>query len=80
MARQFARYLQTIDPACEVPPTRLPPCRRHRAIPYLYTPEEIVALMHAAGQLTRPLHAATYQTLIGLIAVTGIRLGEAIRL
>jgi integrase/recombinase XerD len=80
VARQFARYLQTIDPACEVPPSRLLPCRRRRAIPYLYTPEEITALMHAASQLARPLHAATYQTLIGLMAVTGMRLGEAIGL
>lgn len=80
VARQFARHLQTIDPACEVPPTRLLPPRRRRAIPYLYTPEEIVALMHAAGQLRGPLHAATHQTLIGLMAVTGMRLGEAIGL
>jgi integrase/recombinase XerD len=79
-ARQFARYLQTIDPACEVPPAGLLPCRRRRAIPYLYTPEEITALMRAAGELRGPLHAATYQTLVGLMAVTGIRLGEAIRL
>jgi hypothetical protein len=33
VARQFGRYLQTIDPACEVPPTRLLPCRRRRAVP-----------------------------------------------
>jgi integrase len=80
VARQFARHLQTIDPACEVPPTRLLPIRRRRAIPYLYTPAEIAALMHAAGQLRRPLHAATHRTLIGLMAVTGMRLGEAIGL
>jgi integrase/recombinase XerD len=80
VARQFARHLQTLDPACEVPPTRLLPCRRRRAIPYLYTPQEIAALMRAASQLRGPLHAATYQTLIGLMAVTGMRLGEAIRL
>ncbi|MGZ4267550.1 MAG: tyrosine-type recombinase/integrase [Solirubrobacteraceae bacterium] len=80
VARQFARHLQTIDPACEVPPTRLLPSRRRRAIPYLYTQQEIVALMCAAGQLRGPLHAATHQTLIGLMAVTGMRLGEAIGL
>jgi integrase/recombinase XerD len=72
VARQFARHLQTIDPACEVPPTRLLPPGRRRAIPYLYTPAEIAALMHAAGQLRGAL--------IGLMAVTGIRLGEAIGL
>ena len=78
--RQFARYLQTIDPACEVPPARLLPYRPQRAIPYLYKPEEITTLMHAAGGLSRPLQAATYQTLIGLLAVSGLRVGEAIRL
>ena len=80
VARQFARHLQTIDPACEVPPTRLLPPRRRRAIPYLYTPAEIAALMHAAGQLRGALHAATHRTLIGLMAVTGLRLGEGIAL
>ena len=80
VARQFARHLQTLDPACEVPPTRLLPPRRRRAIPYFYTPTEIAALMHAAGHLRGALHAATHRTLIGLMAVTGIRLGEAIGL
>jgi integrase len=80
VARQFARHLQTIDPACEVPPTGLLSPRRRRAIPYLYTPAEIAALMHAAGQLRGPLHAATHRTLIGLMAVTGMRLGEVIGL
>jgi integrase/recombinase XerD len=78
--RQFARHLQTIDPACEVPPTQLMPYRAPRAIPFLYEPDEIVALMRAAGTLEPPLLAANYQTLIGLLAVTGLRLGEAIRL
>jgi integrase/recombinase XerD len=80
VVRQFARHLQTIDPACEVPPTQLMPYRAPRAIPFLYEPDEIVALMRAAGTLEPPLLTANYQTLIGLLAVTGLRLGEAIRL
>jgi integrase/recombinase XerD len=80
VVRQFARHLRTIDPRCEVPPARLLPYRSRRAIPYLYEPEQVAALMHAAGQLQPPLLAANYQTLIGLMAVTGLRLGEAIRL
>jgi integrase len=36
--------------------------------------------MSAAGQLGYPLKAATYETLIGLLACTGMRVGEAIRL
>ncbi len=80
IVRQFARHLQTLDPACEVPPAQLLPYRAQRAIPYLYEPGEITALMHAAGELEPPLLAANYQTLIGLLAVTGMRVGEAIRL
>jgi len=63
-----------------VPPAGLLPYRVRRATPYLYTPGEIAALMHAAGELSLPLQAATYQTLLGLLAVSGLRVGEAIRL
>lgn len=80
VVRRFARHLQTIDPACEVPPAQLLPYRAPRAIPYLYEPEEILALIDAAGELEPPLLAANYRTLIGLLAVSGLRLGEAIRL
>ena len=80
VVRQFARHLQTIDPACEIPPANLLPFRPRRAIPHLYQPQEITALMAAADTLPMALQAATYRTLIGLLAVTGLRLGEAIRL
>jgi integrase len=80
VARGFATYLHTIDPAAEVPPAGLIPGRRHRATPYLYSGAEIAALITAAASLRFPLRAATYQTLIGLLAVTGMRVGEAIRL
>ncbi len=80
VARQFARHVQTIDPACEVPPARLLPYRARRATPYPYTSEQIAALMHATNGLSLPLQAATYQTLIGLLAVSGLRVGEAIGL
>lgn len=80
VARQFARHLQTLDPACEVPPAKLLPYRSRRAIPYLYEPAQITALIDAAGKLQPPLLAANYQTLIGLMSVTGLRLGEAIGL
>ena len=78
--RCFARYAQTINPATEVPPTRLltgGPCR---ATPYLYSQQEITALLTAAAGLREPLRAATFQTLIGLLAVTGMRISEAIAL
>jgi len=78
--RGFAAHYKTLDPGCQVPPPGLLPAAGERATPYLYSPEEIAALVHAAGTLTRPLLAATYQALISLLAVTGLRAGEAIRL
>jgi integrase len=78
--RGFARYLQTVDEACEVPPLELLPASKHRPAPYLYREQEILALMAAARRLRPPLRAATFETLIGLLACTGLRIGEAIRL
>jgi integrase len=79
MVRGFARWLQASDPSTEVPPRGwLPPVRR--TTPYLYSEADIVALMAAAEGARWPLSAATYETLIGLLAVTGLRIGEAIRL
>ena len=80
VVRGFAAWLHTIDPAAEVPPVGLIPSRRLRATPYLYSDADITALIAAAARLRFPLRTATYQTLIGLLAVTGMRIGEAIRL
>jgi integrase/recombinase XerD len=78
--RGFARYLHALDPACEVPPLELLPASKYRPAPYLYSEEEILALMAAARRLRPPLRAATFETLIGLLACTGLRIGEAIGL
>jgi integrase/recombinase XerD len=78
--RGFAAYLHALDPRVEVPPPGLLRRGPRRAIPYLYSQADIAALVDAAGRLPRPLGAAAYQTLIGLLAVTGMRVGEAIRL
>jgi integrase len=80
VVRGFAAWLHTIDPAAEVPPAGLIPSRRLRATPFLYSDADITALIAAAASLRCPLRTATYQTLIGLLAVTGMRVGEAIRL
>lgn len=80
VVRGFAKYLHTLDPAIEVPPTDLLPARSHRAAPYLYSDDDIAALMVAAETLRFPLRVLTYQTLIPLLAVTGMRVGEAIPL
>jgi integrase/recombinase XerD len=78
--RIFARHLQPLDPATEVPAGDVLARRYLRIPPYLYSPEEIAALMNAAGGLAPALRAATWRTLIGLLAVTGMRQGEACRL
>ena len=80
VVRGFAAHYKTLDPASEVPPAGLLPAPGGRSTPYLYSRDEIAALVHAAGILARPLQAATYQALISLLAVTGLRIGEAIRL
>jgi integrase/recombinase XerD len=80
IARGFARYLATIDPDSEVPSKDLLPARQPRLAPYIYSPTEITALLDAAGALTPPLRAASHRTVIGLMATTGLRLGEALGL
>jgi integrase/recombinase XerD len=80
--RNLARHLSAIDPRNEIPPPTLLPASYQRGQPYLYTDEEVRALMEAARRLPSPtgLRPAVYTTLIGLIAVTGLRSGEAIAL
>ena len=78
--RGFARYLHALDPTCEVPPIELLPASKHRPVPYLYRDREVLALMAAARGLRPALRGATFEALIGLLACTGLRIGEAIRL
>lgn len=78
--RGFATYLHGIDTVHEVPAPDLLPQRPHRASPYLYSDAEIAELIAATSILSTPLRRATFATLIGLLAVTGIRVGEAIAL
>ncbi len=80
IVRGFARYLSTINPLNEVPPMDLLPAHRPRITPYLYSDEEIAALLAAARTLLPSFRAATYETLIGLVVATGLRIGEAIAL
>ena len=80
MVRGFAIYLHTLDPRTEVPPTDLLPSRHRRANPYLYSNNDIEALLAATSTLNTSLRQTTFSTLIGLLTVTGMRIGEAIRL
>lgn len=80
VVRGFARYLQAHEPATEVPPKNLIPRGPGRPSPYLYSQTDVAALMDAARTLRNPLRAWTVETLIGLLAVTGLRVAEVIRL
>jgi site-specific recombinase XerD len=78
--RCFAKWAHLQDPTVQVPPNRLLPARSTRAAPYIYTEAQIAALLAAADQLRSPIRAATFRTLIALMAATGIRTGEALGL
>lgn len=78
--RVFARHLHTLDPSCQIPPVDLLPCPSHRPTPYIYTAEEVAALVHAAGTIAAPMPAATCHAVISLIAASGLRLGETLAL
>jgi integrase len=80
VVRRFCLYLRCLDGTTEVPPEKLIYTHSGRTSPYLYSEAEIAALMGAASHLPVPIMAATFRTLIGLMAVTGLRTSEAIRL
>lgn len=80
LVRGFAKYLQTIEPRHQVPPLELLPHRRARTAPYIYEPAEIAALLAATTTLRNELRVATYRTFLGLLAISGLRTGEAIAL
>ena len=79
-ARGFARYLSGIDARTEVPPLGLMPHHQRWRKPFIYTPDNITAVMSQTRSIESPLREATYNTLIGLLAATGLRIGEAIKL
>lgn len=80
VVRKFAAYLHTIDPAAEVPPPGVFAARRHRPTPYLWSQSDICRLLEGARALRSPLRAATHETLFGLLAASGMRVGEAVAL
>jgi len=81
VVREFARFQAAFDRRTEVPPAGLLPRTAGRTQqPYLYSPAEIAAMLQAARRFANPLRAATAEALIGLMAATGIRTGEAMGL
>ena len=80
IARGFAAYLHSLDPRSEVPPRDLLPAGYRWVPPHIYTTDEIAELMAQSRRLRPPLRAATMETIIGLLVVTGMRSGETVRL
>jgi len=78
--RGFARYVHGVDTAVEIPPSDLLPVRRQRPRPYQFSQADIVRLLEATISLRPALRAATHESLFGLLAVTGMRVGESIAL
>lgn len=79
--RTFAKYLDAIGVDVQVPPAGIVPAGPRRAAPFIYSQGDLDALLHACNQaFKRPLLAATMCTTIGLLAATGMRIGEALRL
>lgn len=75
--RPFARYLQQFDPCTEVPDHTVFGRVGQRLAPHIYTEQEIVNLLAEAHRLSPALRGATYETLFGLLAATGLRISEA---
>ncbi len=80
VVRLFALHAHGDDPAHQIPPARLFTGNPERRTPFLYTDADVVALINAAGTLNGELRPVTHQTLIGLLAATGMRISEAIAL
>jgi len=76
--RGFATWLRAIDPATEVPPTGVFPRPGKRPAPFIFSDDDIAAMITACGSLRPAMRAATYTALFGLVAVTGVRIGEAL--
>ena len=81
MVRDLARYMALFDERTEVPPAGILPGKRRRGTPYLYSDPEILALMEAAERVTTvPFRQATLRCIVGLLCVSGMRIGEVLRL
>lgn len=80
MVRAFARYMVAFDARTEVPPDTLFPKTHIRPRPYIYSEDEIQRLMRAAFEYKHDRPHGTYYCLVGLLAVSGLRSGEALEL
>ena len=76
----FAAYMHALDPAHEVPPRGVFSHQARRTTPYIYTADEIGRLLDAAAGLKRYDRARIFPVVFGLLAATGLRIGEALAL
>ena len=81
LVRRFAGYLHANGVDVPVIPNGLLPARKPRAVPFIYSQQDLDALLAACGQVFKDERiAATLRTVIGLLAATGLRIGEALNL
>jgi integrase/recombinase XerD len=82
VVRRFAEYVSALDARTEVPAQKLMPYQFHRRPPYLYRDQEVLQLVSAASRIApdNKFKGITMGTLLGLLAVTGMRVGEALAL
>lgn len=82
MLRQFSRYAQAEDPGHEIPPTRVFAPRQGRYVPFILSDDQLKELLTCASKLPPggSLRPWTYCTLFSLLAVTGLRISEALAL
>lgn len=79
--RGFAKYMVGVDPRTEIPPMGVVRYVQRRKPPYLYSDTDIAGILASVPKVIgSPVKVATYQTLVGLLACTGMRVGEAIHL
>jgi integrase/recombinase XerD len=90
VVRGLARHITATDPTIEIPPFGLLPTSSKRSHPYLYSEEELRRLLTGAksypswnrfpGSWWKRFQVQTFYCLFGLLAVTGMRVGEALKL
>lgn len=80
VVRAFSRYLALVDERNQVVPTDLVPRRPSRATPFLYSEEQVLAMINAARTFRSPVRQATFATIVGLLWATGMRIGEVLGL
>ncbi|MFC6674070.1 tyrosine-type recombinase/integrase [Marinobacterium aestuariivivens] len=78
--RPFVRWLKQYEPRHDVPDDTLFGRVDRRLAPHIYSEQEIIDLLMAARRLHPVLRGATYETLFGLLAATGLRVSEAVHL